>query len=99
VCSAHSSGDAARTVKYMANRPAKNMSSLASHTIVPTDTGFGRLTVTWGAGREAAVAVDTLAIMADERAAWVLRPTGTGGDMSHRHFLVTGRAPGRARGA
>ncbi|GIG40025.1 hypothetical protein Cph01nite_17870 [Cellulomonas phragmiteti] len=57
--SANSSGTAARTVKYMANSPAKNMSSLASHTIVPTDTGFGRFTVTWETGREAAVAVDT----------------------------------------
>ncbi|CPU64288.1 Uncharacterised protein [Mycobacteroides abscessus] len=44
---AHSSaGITARTVKYMAKRPAKNMSSLASHTIVPTETGFGRLTLT-----------------------------------------------------
>src|SRR5438067_13904700 len=32
-----------RTVKYMANSPAKNMSSLDSHTIVPTLTMFGRV--------------------------------------------------------
>src|SRR3954449_2684849 len=33
----------ARAVKYMANRPAKNISSLASQTIVPTLTMFGRV--------------------------------------------------------
>src|SRR6266516_3426369 len=32
-----------RIVKYMANRPAKNMSSLDSQTIVPTLTRFGRV--------------------------------------------------------
>ncbi|CAB5040977.1 unannotated protein [freshwater metagenome] len=32
-----------RSVKYIANRAAKNMSSLASHTIVPTDTMLGLL--------------------------------------------------------
>ncbi|GEA80652.1 hypothetical protein CUD01_10960 [Cellulomonas uda] len=58
----------------MAKSPAKNMSSLASHTIVPTETGFGRLTLTWGAERGAAVAVDTLAIMADAASAWVIGP-------------------------
>ena len=38
-----SSGCAARTVKYIANRPAKNISSLDSQTIVPTLTMFGRV--------------------------------------------------------
>src|ERR1700712_1312298 len=33
----------AREVKYMAKRPAKNISSLASQTIVPTLTMFGRV--------------------------------------------------------
>src|SRR5947199_9512050 len=33
----------ARAVKYMANRPAKNISSLESHTIVPTLTTLGRV--------------------------------------------------------
>ena len=33
----------ARMVKYIANRP-KNMSSLESQTIVPTETMFGRVT-------------------------------------------------------
>src|SRR5882757_5359812 len=32
-----------RTVKYMANNPAKNISSLDSQTIVPTLTRFGRV--------------------------------------------------------
>src|SRR5918997_796053 len=77
-CAAHSaSGITERTVKYMANKPAKNISSLASHTIVPTDTGFGRLTLTcWWAWGAAAVAVDTRAIMADCRSP---RTTETGG--------------------
>src|SRR5690606_40737257 len=67
--SAHSSaGIVCRTVKYIAKSAAKNMSSLASQTIVPTETGFGRLTVTcWCVGVAAAVAVDTRAIMADVR--------------------------------
>src|SRR3954468_3977117 len=33
----------ARAVKYMANSPAKNISSLASQMIVPTLTMFGRV--------------------------------------------------------
>ncbi len=32
----------ARAVKYIANSPAKNISSLESHTMVPTLTIFGR---------------------------------------------------------
>ncbi len=43
VSSAHRSGLTARSVKYIAKRPAKNMSSLDSHTIVPMATGLGRL--------------------------------------------------------
>src|SRR5919199_5977640 len=35
--------DRARAVKYMANSPAKNISSLESQTIVPTLTMFGRV--------------------------------------------------------
>src|SRR3954453_16665751 len=42
-----SEGCTDRIVKYMANSPAKNMSSLASHTMVPTDVMFGRLTGAW----------------------------------------------------
>jgi hypothetical protein len=33
----------ARTVKYIANRPAKNINSLDSQTMVPTLTRFGRV--------------------------------------------------------
>ncbi|GEL96940.1 hypothetical protein CTE05_04870 [Cellulomonas terrae] len=61
----------------MAKRPAKNMSSLASQTIVPTETGFGRLTLTWGLVRGAAVAVDTIAIMADDTRAWDVGPSAS----------------------
>ena len=42
VCCAHSSGPTARIVKYIANSAAKNISSLESHTIVPTLTMLGR---------------------------------------------------------
>ena len=38
-----SPGCTERTVKYIANRPAKNISSLDSQTIVPTLTMFGRV--------------------------------------------------------
>ena len=41
VCSAHTSGLVDRSVKYMANSPAKNISSLDSQMMVPTATLFG----------------------------------------------------------
>ncbi|GIF11813.1 hypothetical protein Ate01nite_18450 [Actinoplanes teichomyceticus] len=41
MCFSHSSGAAARMEKYMANNAAKNMSSLESHTMVPTLTMLG----------------------------------------------------------
>ena len=80
------------------------MSSLASHTIVPTDTGFGRLTLTWGLVRGAAVAVDTIAIMAETRRAMGHRklsgastvnvtPSGSGASPREPH-LVGGRSRG-----
>src|SRR4051794_11369943 len=75
VFSAHASGAAPRNVKYMAKSPAKNMSSLANQTMVPTDTGLGRFTLTWGLVRGAAVAVDTIAIMADDDPAWDVGPS------------------------
>ena len=40
---AQMSGLIARSVKYIANSAAKNMSSLDSQTIVPTEVMFGRL--------------------------------------------------------
>src|SRR4051794_23601660 len=43
VCSAHSWGAAARIEKYIAKSAAKNISSLESHTIVPTLTMLGRV--------------------------------------------------------
>src|SRR3954463_14095730 len=39
----HPWGARARAVKYIANSPAKNISSLASQMIVPTLTMFGRV--------------------------------------------------------
>src|SRR5699024_8788983 len=45
----HTSGPAtARWVKYMANSPAKNISSEDNQTIVPTWVGFGLLTARCG---------------------------------------------------
>ncbi|GAA2185109.1 hypothetical protein GCM10009848_13530 [Micromonospora lupini] len=43
VCFSHCSGAAARIEKYIAKSAAKNMSSLESHTIVPTLTMLGRV--------------------------------------------------------
>ncbi|GGC83184.1 hypothetical protein GCM10011512_07410 [Tersicoccus solisilvae] len=64
---AHMSGDVDRSVKYIANRAAKNMISLESHTIVPTDTMFGRFRAgcAWGLG--AWVALVTLPL-------WLVKP-------------------------
>jgi hypothetical protein len=39
---AHKSGAPALSEKYIANNPAKNMTSLPSQTIVPTLVVFGR---------------------------------------------------------
>src|ERR1700757_4184916 len=44
-CGGQWSGDCERAVKYIANKPAKNIISLESHTIVPTLTMLGRLSV------------------------------------------------------
>ena len=41
-CGGQSPPACARAVKYIANRPAKNISSLDSQTMVPTLTMFGR---------------------------------------------------------
>ncbi len=46
----------------MANRAAKNMSSLDSQTMVPTETMFGRFTCAWCEG---AIDVDTAHILAN----------------------------------
>ncbi|GLY01784.1 hypothetical protein Acsp01_21630 [Actinoplanes sp. NBRC 101535] len=43
MCFSHCSGAAARMEKYIANNAAKNMSSLESHTMVPTLTMLGRV--------------------------------------------------------
>ena len=78
------------------------MSSLASHTIVPTDTGFGRLTLTWGLVRGAAVAVDTIAIMADDAVAWDVGPSACATGKCHTvriRSLARERRPGRSRGS
>ena len=59
VSSAHRPGFTARRVKYIAKSPAKNMSSLDSHTIVPTATMFGRFAGAWLYAGGAVVTVAT----------------------------------------
>ncbi len=49
----HRSGEMLRIVKYAANKPAKNISSLESHTMVPTVTIDGRPSWPWS--REAGI--------------------------------------------
>src|SRR4051794_27904905 len=68
-------GTTERIVKYIANRPAKNISSLASHTIVPTDVMFGRLTGAW-CGASTADAVATAVIIALPGRSWCCDPPG-----------------------
>ncbi|MEY4654744.1 MAG: hypothetical protein RL523_143 [Actinomycetota bacterium] len=46
------SGELALRLKYMANRAAKNMTSLPSQTIVPTEVGLGRWIWLWAAEAE-----------------------------------------------
>lgn len=58
-----------RTVKYIANSPAKNMSSLESHTIVPTLTMLGRVSEWILLAKPGSVAVDVT---------HALLPAGTG---------------------
>ena len=43
VFSAHTSGEVARSVKYMAKSPAKNITSEDNHTMVPTEVRLGRV--------------------------------------------------------
>src|SRR5690625_7249392 len=54
VSTGQSSGTVARIEKYIAKMPAKNRSSLDSHTMVPTDTLVGRLSEGGGEGGTAA---------------------------------------------
>src|SRR6476619_8541782 len=70
----HSPSVCARTVKYTPKSPAKNINSLASHTITPTLTMFGRFSV-WilvliaeGPGGLVAVVTDGLWTAADDHA-------------------------------
>jgi hypothetical protein len=62
----HAPSLCARTVKNMANSPAKNISSLDSHTIVPTLTMFGRFSecTRWLIAGDAALAAVTNSIIA-----------------------------------
>src|ERR1051325_10022486 len=85
--------------KYMANNAAKNMSSLESHTIVPTLTMFGRVSewILLLSMAEAAVTRLIIAPRSVQRAAGVefrhqLRPGILGRD---RIGLASGGAPRR----
>src|SRR4029453_19503624 len=61
VCSAHRSDDSDGIWKYRANSPAKNISSLPSHTMVPTDTMLGRVAGPEPRGMERDGAADAVA--------------------------------------
>ena len=63
VVSAQISGFTERCVKYIANSAAKNINSLESQTIVPTDARLGLSTECWAG---VAVAVVTRRILAKE---------------------------------
>src|SRR5436305_9397965 len=59
---------AARTVKYIANSPAKNISSLDSHTMVPTLTMFGLVRECTLPGSKPWACTDVVAVMRASRA-------------------------------
>ncbi|MFC5041302.1 hypothetical protein [Ornithinimicrobium kibberense] len=63
--SAHMSGETDRMVKYIANRPAKNMISLESQTIVPTAVMLGLVAgpcmVAWNRSASVIVAAGVVA--------------------------------------
>src|SRR6185369_2214047 len=85
VCSFHRPGAAARIEKYIANRPAKNISSLESHTIVPTLTMLGLVSEwirLWSIVVEAAV---TRSLLPPSRIAG-----RRGGDLSPRRAVIQG---------
>ena len=68
-----SAGTTDRIVKYIAKSPAKNISSLASQTMVPTDVMFGRFTGAC-AGASKVVAVATAVIIALRPGRWCCDP-------------------------
>src|SRR4051794_41882766 len=78
-----------RIVKYIANSPAKNISSLESHTIVPTLTTFGRVSEWILLPKPGAVAVDVTGRLWPARTGNSRR--GVGGGVG-----VRGRAPAGA---
>src|SRR6476660_5801318 len=91
VCSFHSSGAAARMEKYIAKSAAKNISSLESHTIVPTLTMLGLVSEwIWLLGMaEAAVtgALLPLTCVCDRRGRAVAVIGAVTPDLPHRHNL------------
>src|SRR5215212_1543457 len=92
----HCSGATDRIVKYIANSPAKNISSLESQTIVPTEAMFGRLTTACVGPVSTADAVATQSSMA-------LTAPGGASDPPADHGIVRagqrGSAPGSAPGS
>src|SRR5204863_4879532 len=78
----------------MANRPAKNISSLPSHTMVPTDTMFGRVAGPEPRGTErdgAADAVATSSLWGQGPTARSNTPAGeTGGGLRPRAAVCAG---------
>src|SRR5215210_5900617 len=93
----HCSGTTARIVKYIANSPAKNMSSLESQTIVPTEAMFGRLTTACVGPVSTADAVATGSSMAPTLPGGRATPRRVrrGQDGSARRRAVGSRTPQR----
>src|SRR3954451_13091432 len=77
-----------RIVKYMANNPAKNMSSLDSHTMVPTLTMLGRFSV-WIRELRFAVPEPVVVVVTRELCPAVRRAARPGGGAP----VLNGRRP------
>src|SRR5690606_18583627 len=97
LCSTHSSGAAARMEKNIANRPAKNNSSLESHTIVPTATMVGRFSERTGLTIPGAAVTRSLWLPLATRGRRGRELAAAGG--TRTPFPVPGDVPPRTAGA
>ncbi|GGK69321.1 hypothetical protein GCM10011509_17130 [Ornithinimicrobium pekingense] len=92
--SAHMSGDTERMVKYIAKRPAKNMISLESQTIVPTAVMLGRVAgpciVAWNRSASVMVAAGVVAT----RSLWPTRFVNAPPPVRAPPPVVVAAAPG-----
>ena len=101
VCSAQSGADTERIWKYIANNPAKNISSLESHTMVPTATMLGRVAGPCPLEAEGAgwVGVDAVAVatlsLCRAGSAWRTRPPVLWRERDQGHVARPYATPGR----